>query len=271
MIDVHCHPLPGLDDGPATVEDAVALASAHVDAGVTKVIATPHLSWEYDVTAERIRSGVNALRGELDRHGITLGVEVGAEVAITVAIESSAEELSAVTLGGGGWLLLEAPLALHAPSFQEMIQQVQSRGFRIMLAHPERCPEIHRRPGILRDLVGIGVRTQITATSLTGAFGSRVRELCFDMISDCLVHNVASDAHDVEHRRPGLREEIACAGLSDAITWWTEEVPGAILAGEMTPAMPESLESLFASDWRPTTPRQGERRRPWLRRSRKPA
>lgn len=250
MIDVHCHPLPALDDGPTTVEEALALASAQVGIGVERIVATPHLSWEYDVTPERIHRGVDDLQIALTAAGIPLQVEIGAEITVMAAIEATDDELLGVTLGGAGWLLLEAPLALHAPGFNEMIQQVQSRGFRILLAHPERCPEIHRKPGLLKDLVGVGVRSQITASSLTGAFGRRVRDFSLDMIDDGLVHVVASDAHDVANRSPGLREEIASVGLSQAATWWTEEVPLAILAGETTPSIPGSVERLIAGGWK---------------------
>lgn len=243
MIDLHCHLLPGVDDGPPTAEDAVALAQAFVATGTTTVVATPHVSWEYpDTTADAIASAVAEVRELLAAHGVPLTVHAGAEVAATRAFDLPDEELRALRLGDAAeaYLLLEAPLAGPAPGFETSVRALRERGHeRLLLAHPERVQAFHREPDLVRRLVDAGAVTSVTASAFTGRFGREVQRFARHLLADGLVHSVASDAHSLARRPPGIDGPLRAAGLdADLIAWLGQDAPAAILAGRDLPPAP---------------------------------
>jgi protein-tyrosine phosphatase len=241
VIDLHCHILPGVDDGPATLEGALDMARAHVAAGVRTVAATPHVSWDMPTSSERVARDVPALQRELRAAGIDLEVTTGGELAVSRVGDLADDELRALALGGGPWLLVEPPLASSSLAFEAILHTLQGRGHRVLLAHPERCPAFQREPERLRALVDAGMLCSITAGSLIGHFGSTVERFAHRLVRDGLVHNVASDAHDSVRRAPGLREAVEAAGYGDRAGWWCDEVPGALLAGTEVPDPPAGL------------------------------
>lgn len=217
MIDIHFHILWGVDDGPRTRSETVAIARAAVEAGTRRVVATSHVSWDWPendaaTLAQRLGDVNEALREE----GVPLEVLAGAEVALTRAVELDDTELRALYLGNGPWLLLEPPMLPASAGFDAMFAMIRARGHRIVIAHPERCPAFHEDRSRLEALVEEGMLCSITAQALTGAFGRAVRKFTRGMLRDGLVHNVASDAHDVSRRTPGLLAEMQKAGLSAA-------------------------------------------------------
>jgi protein-tyrosine phosphatase len=242
VIDLHCHLLPGIDDGPRTVDEAVDLARAQLGGRVGTVAATPHVTPRLPNEASAIGIDVGRLRSVLAEAGIALDVVTGAEVELGYASRLADEELHALTLNRAGWLLLEPPLR-PADGVADAVRGVARRGHRILLAHPERCPAFQRDRKTLAALVDEGVRVQITATALTGSFGSTVARFAAEVVEAGLCHVVASDAHDALRRPPGLVAEIAAAGLGRQAALWTEENPAAILAGEDVPAAPATATS----------------------------
>lgn len=238
MIDLHCHALWGIDDGPATIEDSLALARAEAAAGTRLLIATPHVSWEFRNDAATIAQLVAELNARLVAEGIELEVRAGAEIATTRVGDIPAEDLPALSLGGGGCLLIEPPFTPIVAGIDMLIYGLQRDGYRVLLAHPERCMAFHRDRGILDALVGAGVLTSITAGALVGRFGRDVRRFALQLFRDEMVHNVASDAHDDVRRPPGLVAELEEAGLAPLTEWLTQGVPEAILAGSAIPRRP---------------------------------
>jgi protein-tyrosine phosphatase len=234
VIDLHCHVLPGIDDGPERIEGSVALARAAANAGVHTLVATPHVSSRYRNDANTIARLVDVVNARLTDEGVALEVLSGAEIAITSVIEIAPEQLSRLGLGGGDWLLMEPPFSAVASGLENILSSLQREGHRIMLAHPERCPAFHRDPAMLRSIVRTGVLTSVTAGSLVGRFGSEVRRFALGLIAEGLVHNVASDAHDHARRPPGMAAELDEAGLGPLADWLTRAVPSAILGGEAT-------------------------------------
>jgi protein-tyrosine phosphatase len=240
VIDLHCHVLAGIDDGPTTIEGSLALGRAAAAAGTHTIVATPHVSWTYSNDADTIRSLVVEANAAFAAAGLTVEVVPGAEIAITRVPELAPEELSALALGGGPWLLIEFPFTSVAVGLDAMVLDLQDQGHRIVLAHPERCPAFHRDPRMLETLVDAGVLTSITAGSLVGRFGSTVQRYALGLVEGELVHNVASDAHGAGERRPGMTAELDQAGLSPLADWLTRAVPSAILEGQETiPPRPE--------------------------------
>jgi protein-tyrosine phosphatase len=229
--DLHCHILPGVDDGPPTMEGSVRLALAQVRDGVSRVVATPHYSQRMRVEPEVTRAGVAALRAELERREIPLEVLPGAEVAMARLPDLDAEQLGALALGGGRWILLEAPTAGQFP-VEAAVRQVREMGFEVLLAHPERCAVFSRDFATLEACVRAGARASLTASSLTGAFGRPVRRVALEMVDAGLVHNVASDAHDDIRRAPDLRASLRDAGVgSEQARVWAEGFPDEVLGG----------------------------------------
>ncbi|MHB1537104.1 MAG: tyrosine-protein phosphatase [Solirubrobacteraceae bacterium] len=239
MIDLHCHLLPGIDDGPATLEHALALARAAAAEGIGATVATPHVSWTYRNDASRIEAGVAALRSQLAAHGVPLTVLAGAEIAMTYAADTPHEQLRDLTLGDSSWLLLEPPFAPVATGFDALAVELMEQGYRVLVAHPERCAGLHRDPSIVTRLVRSGALTSITAGSLAGRFGGTVRRFALQLLEEGMAHNVASDAHDTDGRPPTIASDLATARLGHLQEWLTELVPRAILTDERMPARPQ--------------------------------
>lgn len=238
MIDLHFHILPGIDDGPETMEAAVALARIAERAGTRTVVATSHVSFRYPNRASKIDELVGELNARLADARIPLDIRPGAEIAATSVPEIDPADLARMTLGDGPWLLLEPPFTPVAAGFDELAYSLMRDGHRIVIAHPERCPSFHRDFAMLERLVGAGALTSVTAGSLVGRFGKQVRRFSMQMFDGHLVHNVASDAHDELSRPPGMAAEIEHAGFGALRQWLTEEVPAAILDGESIPPRP---------------------------------
>ncbi|HEX4188347.1 MAG TPA: CpsB/CapC family capsule biosynthesis tyrosine phosphatase [Solirubrobacteraceae bacterium] len=245
MIDLHCHVLPGIDDGPGSIEDSMAMARAAARGGTRVMVATSHVSLHYRNDAATIERLAAELNARLRAEGVPVEIRPGAEIAVTHVGELDRSMLFALGLGGGPWLLLEPPFARAFTRLGPILLDLQRRGHRIVLAHPERCPVFHREPELLETLVDAGALTSLTAGSLVGAFGRDVRRFALELVRAGMAHNVASDAHDELKRPPSIAAELERAGLEPLAAWLTEEVPRAILAGEEEmPPRPEVAESV---------------------------
>jgi protein-tyrosine phosphatase len=238
VIDLHCHVLAGIDDGPEAIEGSVALARAAANAGVQTLVATPHVSRRYPNDADTIIELVDRLNDRLASEELVLDVLPGAELAVTQLPEIEPSELRRLCLGGGPWLLVECPLGLSAPDISPAVTDLHKRGFRVVLAHPERCPAFHRSRAALGALVRDGALTSITAGAFVGRFGSSVRRFALELLRAGLVHSVASDAHDRSLRPPGMATELEQAGLGSLADWLTCQVPEAVLGGTDIPPRP---------------------------------
>jgi protein-tyrosine phosphatase len=243
VIDLHSHILPGVDDGPATLEGSLELARAAVAAGTRTILATPHIHTDERIDAAMVADRLAVLRPALAEAEIPLEVLPGGEIAIWRLVDLDDGALRALALGGGPYVLAESPFSPTIGEFEPLVFDLFARGLRVLLAHPERCPAFQREPARLERLVASGVLVQITAGSMTGAFGSTVRRFTTTLLRDGLVHVVASDAHDAVKRPPGLTAgfdalERELPGLGERRTWMTEQVPRAILDGTALPAAP---------------------------------
>jgi len=256
VIDLHCHVLPGIDDGPETIEGSIALARAAAAAGTRTIVATPHVNARYRNDAATIARLTAELNRSLDAEGVPLNVLSGAEIAVTSVVEIDPPQLDGLALGGGGWLLVEPPFTPIVTGLENIVFSLQHSGYRIVLAHPERCPAFHRDRAMLESMIWAGVVTSITAGSLVGHFGGEVRRFALRLVEDGMAHNVASDAHDDVGRPPGMATELEHAGLLPLADWLTQAVPAAILAGEKTIPPRPAVE----------LPRMRPTRRRWWRR-----
>ncbi len=238
MIDLHCHVLPGIDDGPATIEESVELARTALAAGIDTLVATPHVNSRTPNDADTIAGVLAILRERLARERVDVEILPGAEIALSRLAELDAGQLSRLGLGGGRWLLVEPPFAQVAPALEGILLELRRRRQPVVLAHPERCPALQRDRRLVPALVDAGVLMSITAGSLVGRFGGEVRRYALELAREGLIHNVTSDAHDTAKRPPGLAEELEQAGLASLAEWLTQLVPAAILADEPIPPQP---------------------------------
>jgi protein-tyrosine phosphatase len=232
VIDLHCHPLPGLDDGPAAMEESLAMLRRAAASGTRTVVATPHVSARYPGTrAEGVQAAVVALQAEADAAQIDVRLVAGAELELLYFEMLQPGELPGLRLGDGPYTLVELPF-MSTPKFAEDVLATYDGLRPAVLAHPERCRAFHDDPALLARLVDEGILAQVTAASIAGGYGAIVQRCAWTMLEQGLVHVVASDGHDATNRPPLLREPLDQAGLGWLVETLCEEGPAAILAGE---------------------------------------
>jgi protein-tyrosine phosphatase len=207
FVDIHCHLLPGVDDGAEDLAAALAMARMAVADGIRTIVATPHQlgSFAHNGGGE-VRRRVAELQHELTRAGIPLTVLPGGDVRIEDDLARRIAVGDVLTLADcGRHVLLELPHELYLP-LEGTLDSLRSHGVVGILSHPERNAGLLSRPDIVEHLVDeAGCLMQVTAGSVTGAFGPHSQRMAEWMLAEGLVHFIASDAHGVVARRPRLR------------------------------------------------------------------
>lgn len=237
-VDLHCHLLPGVDDGPYDLGEALAVAALAAADGTAVLACTPHLDPTRPTPPGWPAAEVAALQTELDRHGIPLRLVPGAELALDPYLTTLATRKILPTLGGGPYALVEYPFFSKPAFAAQVLFELQAAGLRLVLAHPERCAGFAGSLQNLEILVGRGVLVQVNAGSLLGAYGREVARAARNFLTAGLVHIIASDGHSVEARTPALAEaeavaaDIVGAAAAHAMVTTT---PAAILAGNPLP------------------------------------
>jgi protein-tyrosine phosphatase len=237
MIDLHAHILPGVDDGPPTVDDTLEMARAAVAAGTTAMATTSHIHHMFPLDPEDIVRGRAELAERFAAEGIELELLGGGEIAPDRLPSLDDDALRALALGGGPYVLLECPFTPIGAGMEMMVTDLQQRGFGVLLAHPERSASFQRDLGLLSTLVERGALAQVTTGSLNGGFGDVPRRAALAMLERGLVHVLASDAHSADHRGPDLRRAGDVLD-ADQHAWMTTAAPAAIVAGEPLPPRP---------------------------------
>lgn len=213
FVDVHCHILPGIDDGSRSWDESLAMARMASSDGIATTIATVHQLGAFaHNTAQQIRHRTEQMQELLDQHNIALAVLPGADVRIEPELPQLLARDEVLTLGDRGrHVLLELPHELYFP-LEPVLAELKKGGWVGILSHPERNQGLLRQRELLPALVDTGCLMQITAGSLTGTFGSASQEFCRWMLEQGLVHLVATDAHGQKSRRPLLQrafEQVA--------------------------------------------------------------
>lgn len=212
MIDLHSHLLPGIDDGAPDLNVSLDMARAAVANGVGVMACTPHIfPGVWPNTGPDIRQRVAALQNALDEHGIALNLITGADVHITPDLANGLRSGHLLSLADTRYVLLETPHTVAPPHLNQCFFGVQAAGYVPIFTHPERLTWIESHYSAIQRLAECGVWMQITAGSLLGSFGRRARYWAEKMLDDGIVHILASDAHDMQHRPPVLAEGHAAA------------------------------------------------------------
>lgn len=246
MIDLHFHILHGLDDGARTWAESLELGRMAASDGTRVVAATPHSPgstasriYDPELIVERAAELEAALRAE----GVDLTIVPGTEVSFDVKAVDALHHGLILPYYRTRTVLLEPTFGFPA-TFDMVIRELQALGYRVLLAHPERVPDVQHDPNRLIALIERGVLMQITAEALTGAQGERMQRLCELLVTHSMVHVLATDAHRPTQRPPLLRpaQQHAAALIGEtAADLLVNTTPAAILAdAPFQPAPPKS-------------------------------
>lgn len=207
MIDLHSHILPGVDDGASDLRTALEMARMAVADGVEIQACTPHiLPGLYHNTGPQIRAATRKLQQRLDDEGIPLQLVTGADVRLAPDMAEGLRSGRILSLADTRYVLLEPSHHVAPLRLIEFFFGVSVAGYAPILTHPERLSWIETRYAEIEQLFHGGVLMQVTAGSLTGAFGRAPRYWAERMLDEGRVHILASDAHSVGRRRPNLAE-----------------------------------------------------------------
>jgi protein-tyrosine phosphatase len=236
LIDLHCHILPGLDDGARTIEESRGIGRIAAREGVTAIAATPHVGHGYATTVEQMERGVRELNRDFARERIGVTVLHGGEIDLDRLSTLADDEIGRFSLARTGrYVLVEVPLIGWPLYLDRRLFELRSSGLTPLLAHPERNREVQRNPAVLAPAASAGALIQITAASLDGRLGRRVKRACERLLELELAHVLASDAHTPTIRAAGLSSAVAALRDDGLARYLTEEVPAAIVAGESVP------------------------------------
>jgi protein-tyrosine phosphatase len=233
MIDLHCHILPGVDDGARDLDDSVAMARVAAADGIGVVCATPHIRHDHDVRIEEIEGRVEALGARLREEGVGVEVLSGGEVAETAVESLSEEELGRVALGGGRWILLEPSPGPLGDELTRRVAGLAGRGYRALLAHPER----HLSADMFERLTALVVEGALVQATADFFLREETAAGMLTMAEAGLVHVISSDAHSSLGGRPlrigpAVERLRAVEALEPRVEWMVDTAPRAIVAGE---------------------------------------
>ena len=241
--DLHAHILPGVDDGPSDMSDSVTMAQVAAENGTSLLLATPH---KRDVNLNHsighVKQLLEEFRREIRSKNIPIDVVLGMENHLDTGLPQDVEDGRALTVNSTRYVLVELPSTTYPQYVNDVLLELQAQGLAPIIVHPERNPEIQKRPALLKALVGEGMLAQVTAGSLTGDFGSRAKGSAEVLLDKGLVHVIASDTHHhLGHRTPVLTEGIAAAarivGSRRALDM-VGRIPKAILDDQAVEAQP---------------------------------
>ncbi|TCI02602.1 capsular biosynthesis protein [Corallincola luteus] len=213
MIDLHCHLLPGVDDGAQDLSESLELARIAVSEGISTAVLTPHFHpGRFDNDIDGLSAIFNTFKAELSNADIALDIHLAAEVRMTDRLLSDIPNNRIPFLGVyQGWrvLLLELPYSHIPPGTEQLINWLNSRKIMPMIAHPERNREVIQNPNILSRLSRFKLMYQLTIGSFSGDFGDHVQATATSLLQMGFVGVLATDAHSVKRRPPIVAKGLA--------------------------------------------------------------
>lgn len=231
--ELHFHLLPGVDDGPSSMEESVELAAAAAADGTGTIITTPHVHPEFDTDVSGLGERVVELGTTLAAERVPIRVLCGAELAPEMVARLSERELEEIAQGPPGrrWLLLEAPLGGLDDRYTVAAEELRRRGFAVVVAHPERAlRRLQEGWRVLERELAAGSALQVNAWSLAGLYGERIRAIALRLVRTAPHLVIASDAHG-GGRTPALQlglYALASVGVPDPARF-TDAVPDRLL------------------------------------------
>jgi len=225
MIDLHCHLLPGIDDGPATIDEALAMARLAVVNGITWAVLTPHIHHgRYDNTLDSITAAYLQFKAELATQCIPLGLGMAAEVRVgyeIIQLVSCGQLPFLGVMDQKNVLLVEFPHSHLPPGSEKLMGWLMDRDISPMIAHPERNKSVIRDLDRILPFVEMGCHLQVTAGSVAGDFGGLAKKRAEQMLENGWVTVLASDAHNTKSRPPALEPgRAAAAAIVGVVESW---------------------------------------------------
>jgi len=212
MIDLHCHMLPAIDDGAPDLTTALKMAQIAVQDGITHTACTPHIyPGLFENTTENIAHAVTEFRTALKQADIPLQITFGADVQISPELVEGLNNKRIPTLHNSRYFLFEPPHHISPPGMLNLIHDVLASGYIPVITHPERLSYIDQDYHLFVEAAQKGAWIQLTAGSLTGRFGKRVKKTTERFLKDGVTHLIATDAHNLANRAPVLSEARAAA------------------------------------------------------------
>jgi protein-tyrosine phosphatase len=243
MIDLHSHVLPSLDDGAASLDEAVSICRAALDDGTTILAGTPHVRFDYPTTPEEMAASLDALRGAAKQ--LPIEIVGGGEIALD-QLGRGFQELRAFGLAGNpDVLLIETPYFGWPEGLIRALRDLRRAGIVPVLAHPERNHAVQLAPDRIVEVIEAGALVQLTASAVDGRFGEREQNTALRLIWAKQAHLIASDAHAPSLRKVGLRDAAEVVGHPDLARWLTHDLPEAIVRGTPLPPRPSTPRRLF--------------------------
>jgi len=256
LIDLHCHILPGVDDGPSTVEESLSMARQALADGIQTMVATPHtLNEIYDNPASEVTARVSRLQDRFRKEKLALNLCPGSDAHICVQMASRIMAGDAATINNSGrYVLVEFPVQAIPSGYREELFQLKLQGITPIITHPERNLVFQNRLDIIYSLVEMGCLIQITAMSVTGEFGEEAMAYSHRLLDFRLAHIIATDGHSPENRPPVLSPAVEVAA----------RIMGSMAAAkEMVVARPEAV--LAGKSVEPPEPKRPSKRKWWFR------
>ena len=243
MIDIHCHILPDMDDGPESLGEALRMCRAAAGDGIRTIVAAPHFKpGTYEFSGCRLLDAISILQAAVKREGINVTILPGAEIAVSPEMPSYLEQGGHLTINGSRRYFLAEFRPLSVPySWDTFLLSFLASGLTPIIAHPERNVWFVNHPDALSSAVQSGILVQITAASITGGFGEEARDFSIYLLRNNLVHAIASDGHSADLRPPRLAEAVNLAAEvvgEERARALVTSLPQAIIEGRGIPALP---------------------------------
>ena len=244
MVDIHCHLLPGLDDGPATLDEAIQMAEMAIADGITHVVATPHANAQYQFSPDLVRQRRNEIQARL---GDRLRLATGCDFHLSFEnLQDVHQNSKNYTINQKSYLLVEFADFAIPPTIDDTLHQLQLARLTPIITHPERNGLIRAQPEKLHRWIHQGCYVQVTAQSLLGRFGRSTQRVVETWLEEGRIHFFASDAHNLKSRPLRLREAFDAVakrrGEAEARALFRDN-PLAAFEGRPLPYVPEPPES----------------------------
>lgn len=220
FVDLHSHILPYVDDGSDSEQTSLDMLKIAEKDGVKHVIATSHfIPGELENIIEIVNYRLSSLVEKSKNIGLSVDIYPGNEVFITPEIVDLIENGNICTLNNSSYVLIELPLMSIPPYTDEVLYKLQLKGYKPIIAHPERNREIITDPNLLYNFIKRGILVQSNSNSFLGLHGKRVKETVFTLLNHYMIHFVSTDAHDINKRSPKLRKTFKL--ITDIVEWET--------------------------------------------------
>jgi len=243
VVDIHCHPLAGVDDGPKAFEMSVAMAKMAAEDGTTHLVATPHCNYQYPFDVAVNQAKIDELQAAVGESPTLL---MGCDFHLSYDnIRQLLDGQGPFTINRSKYLLIELDEHFVPQQFDNVLYDIQVAGFIPILTHPERNPVFVRHPALVSKWVMQGCLVQVTAQSYTGGFGQTAERLARLWLENGLVHFFASDAHDDKYRPPLLSrcyERVALEWGKPTADRLLVKNPQAVIQGQPLPPQPPPVD-----------------------------